>query len=487
MVAELLGEDDIECVVWGIWDDWTACVIMEDQMKVDVIVIGTGQAGVPLAARLAESGKEVIIVEAGLVGGTCVNVGCTPTKTMVASARAAHVARGAARLGVGVGAVKVDLRAIVDRKDDIVRRWREGVGRRLESAGERLKLIEGRARFSGAREIQANGRRYSADTVIVNVGARPRVPPVRGLDEIDWLDSSGVMELREVPDHLVIVGGGYVACEFGQMFRRFGSGVTIMQRTGNLLPREDVEVSDAIEQVFRSEGIEVVTGAEVVEVAESEGELVVRCGGGQEARGSHLLLAVGRVPNTGDLGCDVGGIELDGGGFIQVDDSYGTSAEGVYAVGDCNGGPQFTHNSWDDHRILYDILMGRREGGRSGRITPSTVFTDPQVARAGLSEREAQARGVEYEVATMPFGDIARAIELDETAGVMKVLIDPETERVLGASVVGYEAGELIHSFLMLMMAGAPARAMVDAQMVHPALAEGLQALVMKLDRYRLK
>jgi pyruvate/2-oxoglutarate dehydrogenase complex dihydrolipoamide dehydrogenase (E3) component len=260
-----------------------------------------------------------------------------------------------------------------------------------------------------------------------------------------------------------------------------------MQRAEKMLPREDTEVSDAIEEVFRAEGIEVVTGAEVVEVDGSGGELLVRCGGGQETRGSHLLVAVGRVPNTDDLGCDVAGIELNGDGFIEVDDSYRTSAEGVYAVGDCNGGPQFTHTAWDDHRILYDILMGRRAGGRNGRITPATVFTDPQVARVGLSEREAGAQGVDYEVVTMPFGHIARAIELDEPAGVMKMLIDPETERVLGAAIVGYEAGELIHSFLMLMMAGAPARAMVDAQMVHPALAEGLQTMVMKLDRYRLR
>jgi pyruvate/2-oxoglutarate dehydrogenase complex dihydrolipoamide dehydrogenase (E3) component len=456
-------------------------------MKADVIVIGSGQAGVPLAARLAESGKDVIIVEGGHLGGTCVNVGCTPTKTMVASARAAHVARGAARLGVVASEVKVDLGAIVDRKNTIVEQWRTGVGRRLERAGERLKLIEGRARFSGVREIEVNGERHRAEKVIVNVGARPRVPSVKGLDTIEPLDSSSILDLREPPAHLVVMGGGYIACEFGQMFRRFGSDVTIMQRAEKMLPREDTEVSDAIEEVFRAEGIEVVTGAEVVEVDVSGGELLVRCGGGQETRGSHLLVAVGRVPNTDDLGCDVAGIELNGDGFIEVDDSYRTSAEGVYAVGDCNGGPQFTHTAWDDHRILYDILMGRRAGGRNGRITPATVFTDPQVARVGLSEREAGAQGVDYEVVTMPFGHIARAIELDEPAGVMKMLIDPETERVLGAAIVGYEAGELIHSFLMLMMAGAPARAMVDAQMVHPALAEGLQTMVMKLDRYRLR
>jgi pyruvate/2-oxoglutarate dehydrogenase complex dihydrolipoamide dehydrogenase (E3) component len=257
-----------------------------------------------------------------------------------------------------------------------------------------------------------------------------------------------------------------------------------MQRSGHLLPHEDIEISEAIEEVFRDEGITVVLGADVIEVTDPGDGVVVRCEGGQETRASHLLVAVGRVPNTDDLGCEAAGIELDGRGFVSVDDAYRTSAEGVYAVGDCNGGPQYTHHSWDDHRILYGILMGRRDGGREGRITPSTVFTDPQVARAGLSEREAKENGVDYEVATMPFGHIARAIEIDERAGVMKVLIDPKTERVLGTSLVGYEGGELLHTFVMLMQSGASARSMVDAQMVHPTLAEGLQQLVMSLDRF---
>ncbi|KPK77135.1 MAG: pyridine nucleotide-disulfide oxidoreductase [Gemmatimonas sp. SM23_52] len=456
-------------------------------MKVEVIVIGSGQAGVPLAARLAESGRDVIIVEAGHLGGSCVNVGCTPTKTMVASARAAHVARGAARLGVETGAVAVDLAAVVDRKNAIVEQWRARVRRRLEGAGERLKLIEGRARFVGEREIEVNGERHMAETVIVNVGARPRTLPIRGLEQVDWLSSSTIMELRKRPDHLVIIGGGYVACEFGEMFRRFGSQVTIMQRGEHLLAREDTEISEAIEEAFRTEGIEVVLNAEVVEAEERDGDVAVHCAGGQQTQGSHVLVAVGRVPNTDDLGCEAAGIELDDRGFIKVDDSYRTSAVGVYAVGDCYGGPQFTHNSWDDHRILYDILMGRREGGREGRIVPSVVFTDPQVARAGLSEREAKAQGIDYEVAQMPFGHIARAIEIDETAGVMRVLVDPKTERILGAALVGYEAGELLHSLLMLMQAGTSARALVDVQMVHPALAEGLQTLVMKLERFALR
>ncbi len=456
-------------------------------MKSDVIVIGSGQAGVPLAARLAEAGRRTVIVEKGDLGGSCVNVGCTPTKTMVASARAAHVARSAARLGVRTGEVSVDLGAVVDRKDAIVRQWRSGVRRRLERAGDRLTLVEGKARFVGEREIEVNGERYAADIVIVNVGARPRVPPVAGLDTVEALDSTSIMELREAPDHLVIMGGGYIACEFGQMFRRFGSRVTIMQRRAHLLAGEDPEISEAVEGVFREEGIELVLNAEVTAVGRRGDGVAVRCSGGQETSGSHLLVAVGRVPNTDDLGCDAAGIELDEGGYIRVDDHYRTSAEGVYAVGDCTGGPQFTHTSWDDHRILYDHLMGRGRRGREGRIVPRTVFTDPQVARAGLSELEARDRNIAYEVAVMPFGHIARAIEMDETAGVMKVLVDPETERVLGAAIVGYEAGELIHSFLMLMQAGASARAMVDAQMVHPTLAEGLQTLVMKLDRFALK
>ena len=456
-------------------------------MKADVIVIGSGQAGVPLAARLAEAGRKVLLAESGDLGGSCVNVGCTPTKTMVASARAAHVARNAGRLGVRTDAVSVDLAAVVDRKDGIVDQWRSGVARRLERAGANLTLVRGHARFVGEREIEVNGDRHKADIVVVNVGARPRVPPIAGLDRVDFLDNASVMDLREPPSHLVIAGGGYIACEFGQMFRRFGSEVTIIQRDEHLLPREDTEISEAIQEVFRAEGINLVLWAEAREVDRKGEQVVVRCSGGHEVTGTHLLVAVGRVPSTDGLNSEAAGIELDERGYIEVDDAYRASAEGVYAVGDCTGGPMFTHTSWDDHRILFDILSGRREGGRNGRITPSTVFTDPHVASVGLTERSARAQGIQYEVATMPFGHIARAIEMDETPGFMKVLVDPKSEKVLGAAIVGYEAGELIHTFLMLMQADASARAMVDAQMVHPTLAEGLQTMVMKLDRFKLK
>lgn len=457
-------------------------------MNCDILILGAGQAGVPLAARFAEGGRRVVLVERAHPGGTCVNVGCTPTKTMVASARAAHVARRAGRLGVRTGDVLVDLGAVVDRKNRIVTEWREGVRRRLERAGDRLTFVQGHARFVGPRTVQVNGDRWTGETVIVNVGARPAAPPVPGLDQVAWLDSTGIMELRELPGHLVVLGGGYIGCEFGQMFARFGSAVTIINRGPHLLDREDADLSEALEEALRGEGLALKLGVAVREVTGRAGQVQVHCGDGSVVEGSHLLVAVGRVPNTTDLACDAAGIGLDGRGFIQVDDRYATSAAGVYAVGDVTGGPQFTHTSWDDHRILFEILRGGENGrGRSGRLIPYCVFTDPPLARVGLSEREAQAKGIPYEVATLPFASIARALELDERAGLIKVLVDPGSERLLGAAIVGLEAGELIHIFATLMQAGGSARAIVDAQAIHPTLAEGVQSVVMRLDRFALR
>jgi len=455
-------------------------------MHADVIVIGSGQAGVPLATRLAEAGKRVLLAEAGDLGGTCVNTGCTPTKTMIASARAAHVARHGARLGVRAGEVTVDLAAVVDRKDAIVRQWRESVRKRIDRAGERLTLVRGRARFVGPREVEVRVERHSADVVVLNVGCRPAMPPVPGLAGTPSLDNASVMELRQLPSRLVVLGGGYIGCEFAQMFRRFGSEVTVVEALERLLGMEDAETSAALEGVFASEGIRVEAGARARSVTRADGGVVMHLEDGRDVRGSHLLVAVGRRPNTDDLGCDAAGVALDARGFVAVDDRYLTSADGVYAVGDVTPGPQFTHASWDDHRRLYDVLMGRGARGRADRLVPITAFTDPQVARVGLTEQEARAKGLEPEVATMPFGQIARAVEVDETAGTMKVLIDPKSERILGAAIVGAEAGELIHVFVALMQAGATARALVDAECVHPTFAEGLQTLVMKLSRYAL-
>jgi len=455
-------------------------------MSWDLIVIGSGQAGVPLATRFAAKDKRVLLVERGVLGGTCVNTGCTPTKTMIASARAAHVARTAGRLGVRTGEVVVDLSAVVDRKEAIVRRWREGVAAKLTQARDRLEVRRGHARFVGEREIEVEGRRERGETVVIDVGARPAVPPIPGLPSIPWLDNRGAMDLRKLPQHLLVLGGGYIGCELGQAFRRFGSQVTIVDHHEHLLSREDSDVSQAIEAVFRTEGIALALGAGVDSVASGEGRVTLRLASGRELRGSHLLVAAGRKPNTDDLGCEAAGVALDGKGFVVVDDDYQTTALGIYAVGDAAGGPQFTHSSWDDHRILFDLLVGRGTRHRSSRLVPWSVFTDPQVAGVGLSVRQAEARGIPFETATMPFGHVARAIELDEQAGTMKLLLEPSSERILGVFLVGAEAGELIHVFVTLMQAGASARAVVDAEFVHPTFAEGLQSLVMRLPRYAL-
>lgn len=454
-------------------------------MDADVIIVGGGQAGVPLATRLAAAGKRVLLVERARLGGTCLNYGCTPTKTMVASARAAHVARTGARLGVHAQAVKVDFGAIIARKDAIVRRWRDGLERRIQAAGDRLTLVKGHARFVGSHELAVGGERYRADITVLNVGARPSVPPLPGLDGVAWLDNARIMELAELPSHLIILGGGYIGCEFAQMFRRFGSQVTIVGTSPRLLDRADVDAAREIETVFRSEGIELLLGAKAESVSGGS-PLKLRLTGGREVTGSHLLVAVGRRPNTDDLGCEAGGITLDQRGFVVVDDQFRTTAPGVYAVGDVVGGPQFTHKSWDDHRLLFDILLGRAGRSASGRVVPYTVFTDPQVAGVGPTEAEARERGMEYEVAAMPMGEVARAIETDEPAGILKVLVDPKTEKVVGATIVGAEAGELIHIFVTLMGAGAPARVIVDAEMVHPTFAEGVQSVLMRLKRYSL-
>jgi pyruvate/2-oxoglutarate dehydrogenase complex dihydrolipoamide dehydrogenase (E3) component len=455
-------------------------------MDVDVIVIGSGQAGVPLATRLAARGRRVILAERGPLGGTCVNTGCTPTKTLVASARAAHVARTAERLGVRAGEVRVDLPAVIARKDALVARWREGVAKRLAGAGERLTVLRGHARFVGERTVEIDGERHGARIVLIDVGARPAEPPIAGLGDVPWLDNGRLLELRELPAHLAVVGGGYVGCELAQVYRRFGAAVTIVEPGERLLARSEPEASRALADVFRAEGIRVVTGASAVEVSRAEDGVAVRLSSGERVRASHLLVATGRRPNTDDLGCEAAGVALDRRGFVRVDDHYRTSAPGVFAVGDATGGPQFTHTAWDDHRLLLDVLEGRPGRGRNDQIVPYAAYTDPQIAGVGLTQREAEERGVAFEVATMPFGEVARAIETDERAGVLKLLLDPATERILGATIMGAEAGELIHVFSALMQAGATARALVELQAVHPSFAEGVQSVVMKLPRFAL-
>jgi pyruvate/2-oxoglutarate dehydrogenase complex dihydrolipoamide dehydrogenase (E3) component len=452
----------------------------------DVIIIGTGQAGVPLATRLAAAGKRVVIFERGQPGGTCVNVGCTPTKTLVASARVAHVARTAARFGVHVGETSVDFAAVMARKDAIVARWRAGVEKYLGGGGDNLKLVRAHARFVGPHAVEANGARYEAKQIVINVGARSAVPVIEGLGGVDPLDSARALDLKRLPAHLLVVGAGYIACEMGQMFRRFGAEVTLVAPSARVLPREDAAVSEALAGVFRAEGIGLRLGTAVTTAARAPAGVELGLADGSKVVGSHLLVATGRTPNTSDLGAAAGNVALDAQGHVVVDERYETSERGVFAVGDCVPGPQFTHVSWDDHRVLFNLLTGAPARKRTDRLVPYTVFTDPQVAGVGLSEQAAREKGHEVEVAVMPFGNIARAIETAETAGVVEVVLDAKTERVLGAFIVGVDAGELIHVFSMVMQAGATARTIVDAEFVHPTFAEGLQTAVMKLKRYAL-
>lgn len=455
-------------------------------MDHDVIVIGSGQAGVPLATRLAAHGRKVLLAERGELGGTCTNTGCTPTKTLIASARAAHVARTAGRMGIRVGPVEVDLQAAVARKDALVRRWQEAVAGRIAAAGDRLRLVRGQARLLADRNVEIAGERHHAEVIVLNVGGRPAEPPIPGLADVPWLDNRRLMQLVAVPEHLVVIGGGYIGCELAQAYRRFGARLTIVEPASHLLSLEDVEVSEAIEGVFRDEGIRLALGVGAEQVAGAASGVAVRLSSGETVEGSHLLVATGRRPNTDDLGADAAGVKLDAHGFVVVDDHYRTSARGIYAVGDCSGSPQFTHTAWDDHRLLFYVLTGRPGRGRKDRLVPHTAFTDPQVTGVGVTEREAKERGVRYELATLPFSSVARALETDETAGVLRILIDPATERILGASIVGAEAGELVHVFAALMQAGATARAIADMEVVHPSFAEGLQSVVMALPQYAL-
>jgi pyruvate/2-oxoglutarate dehydrogenase complex dihydrolipoamide dehydrogenase (E3) component len=457
-------------------------------MKADVVIVGAGQAGIPLATRLAaEAKKRVVLVERAQLGGTCVNDGCTPTKTMIASARAAHVARTAARLGVTTGSVSVDLGKVVDRKNAILERKRGGLAKHIADLGERLTLVRETARFTGPHTMAAGSTTIEAETIVLDVGMRPLIPKIPGLEGVPFLDHRKALDLRELPKKLVVLGGGYIGCELAQMFRRFGSEVAIIDHNAHLLSREDDDISSALEAVFRDEGIELALGAQVSRVEGTGTDLRVVLGSGETLAASHLLVATGRRPNTDGLGCEAAGVKLDAHGFIVADAHYATSAPGVYAVGDVIGGPAFTHTSWDDHRLLFDLLTGRRKSDRHARVVPHGVFTDPQVAGVGLDEREAKAKGIAYEVATMPFGAIARSYEIDEKAGTMKILVDPSSGRLLGVRLVGSEAAELIHVFSVVLESGGDLRPVVDGELIHPTFGEGLQSLVMSLARVRLQ
>jgi pyruvate/2-oxoglutarate dehydrogenase complex dihydrolipoamide dehydrogenase (E3) component len=458
---------------------------MTETRHYDAVVIGSGQGGNPLATRLAKAGHKTAIVEREHVGGTCINYGCTPTKTMVASAKVAYMNRRSADYGVKSGSVTVDMAKVRQRKRDIVESFRGGSEGRLERA-ENLDLLLGEASFTAPKELEVRLNtgetlQLTADLIFINTGARPRRPPIEGIDGVPTLNSNTIMELDEVPDHLLVLGGGYVGLEFAQMFRRFGSEVTIVQQGDQLLRREDPDVAEAVTEILREDGVEVLLKAEAQRVERSEDggiRLEVRTPEGESTlSGSHLLVAAGRVPNTEPLNLPAAGVKKDEGGFVQVNERLETSVEGVYALGDVKGGPAFTHISYDDYRLIKTNLLEDGNAAISDRLEPYTVFIDPQLGRVGLSEREAREQGRNIRVAKMPMSYVARALEVDEPRGMMKAVVDADTDQILGCAVLGIEGGEIAAMIQIAMLGEVPYTGLRDAVFTHPTLAESLNNL----------
>ncbi|MFQ5572337.1 MAG: mercuric reductase [Rhodothermales bacterium] len=459
-------------------------------MKYDAIIIGSGQAGKPLAVSMARAGWKTAIIEREHVGGTCVNVGCTPTKTMVASARVAYLARRADDYGVQPNPVRVNMAEVRKRKQAIVESFRNGSQRQLENT-EGVDLLFGDASFTGPKTVQVrlkSGeiRDLTADKIFINTGGRPEKPPVTGLDTVQTLDSTSIMELDVLPEHLLVLGGGYIGLEFGQMFRRFGSEVTVVQRGKQLLAREDPDVADEVAKIVREDGVEVLLETQALraeKATDGKIRLVVRSKAGERTlTGTHLLVAAGRAPNTETLNLGAAGVQTDKRGFVQTNDRLETNVPGIYALGDVKGGPAFTHISYDDFRIIRTNLL---EGGNTtttGRLVPYTVYIDPQLGGVGLSETEARAQGRRIRVAKIPMGHVARALEMDEPRGFMKAVIDADTNQILGYTVLGIEGGELMSMVEIAMMGNVPYTALRDAIFAHPTLAEGLNTLFTTLD-----
>ncbi|HZV90151.1 MAG TPA: mercuric reductase [Candidatus Binatus sp.] len=450
------------------------------------IVIGSGQGGTPLCQALANAGLRTALVERAHVGGTCVNEGCTPTKTMVASGRVAYLARRGADYGVQTGNITIDMSRVRQRKRDIVNTFRNGNQSRMEKTPN-LDLLFGEASFTGPRSIQVrlkddSKRTLTADQFFINAGCRASVPSLEGMQSVPYLDSTSIMELDAVPEHLLVIGGGYIGLEFGQLFRRFGSRVTIVQHGPQLLRGEDADVAAEVLTIMQQDGIDVLLNTKVQRIAK-EGpqiKLAVASAGESESRtisGSHVLAATGRVPNSDVLNISAAGIAADKRGFIQVNAKLETNVAGIYALGDIKGGPAFTHISYDDFRIIRTNLIEKGSASIEGRLVPYTVFIDPQLGRVGLSEEEARAQNRKIRVAKMPMSRVARALEVDETRGFMKVIIDAGTKQILGATVLGLEGGEVMSMIELAMIGKLPYTVLYNAVFAHPNLSEALNNL----------
>ena len=463
---------------------------MPQATKYDVIVVGTSQGGRFLPISFAKAGRKVAVVERGRLGGVCVNFGCTPTKTMVASARIAYLARRGAEYGVRTGPVSVDLQAVRKRKQNMVegaRKYFESLVKPLEG----LDLLRGEGRFIAPKMLEVvlpdgGTQVITAPLIFIDTGARPKQLAIAGVDTVPVLNSTTIMELETLPEHLLIIGGGYIGLEFGQMFRRFGSEVTLIQHHARLLMSEDEDVSDEITKILREDEVTVFTGTtpqEVQLLGDGRLQLTVRTPQGeQQLTGSHLLAAIGRVPNTEALRAETGGIQLDKGGHIQVNEQLETNVPGIYALGDVKGGPAFTHVSYADFRILRTNLLEDGSASTRDRLVPYTIFIDPQFGRVGMNETEARKQGRNIRVAKLPMNAVIRALETGETRGFMKAIVDADTRQILGCAILGLEGGEIMAIIQTAMMGKLPYTALRDGIFTHPTLAEGLNTLFMTLD-----
>jgi pyruvate/2-oxoglutarate dehydrogenase complex dihydrolipoamide dehydrogenase (E3) component len=441
--------------------------------QLDAIILGSGQGGTPLATALAGAGKKTALIESKHVGGTCINEGCSPTKTMVASARVAYLARRGADYGVDTTGLTIDLGKVRQRKRDLVENFRSSIEKRLKST-QNLELIYGEGSFTGPKTITVNGRTLEAKWIFINTGLRASIPRIDGIENVPHLDNVSIMELDKVPEHLLVLGGGDIGLEFAQMFRRFGSQVTIIHAGKQLLDREDPDVAAEILKIFTEDGIEVLFEAKTTRASGAVELEVTTPQGPRTVKGSHLLVATGRVPNTDHINIESTGIVLDERRYIKVNEFLETSVDGVYALGDVKGGPAFTHISYDDYRIVKANLLENKSATTRGRFVPYTVFIDPQLGCVGLNETQARRLGKKIRVAKMPMTYVARALEMDESRGFMKIVVDAETERILGAAILGIEGGEIMSIVEVAMMGGLKYTALADATLAHPTLAEAL-------------
>ncbi|MCF0054671.1 mercuric reductase [Dyadobacter sp. CY356] len=459
-------------------------------MTYDAIVIGSGQAGTPLSKKLAAAGMKTALIEKRWVGGTCVNDGCSPTKAMIASAKLAWSVANSEKLGIHVGGYTVDLHEILARKNEIVQRMRGGSEKGILET-ENLDLIYGTATFTGEKEVtvklnSGEVQVLKADKFFLNVGEHPSIPEVEGIEKIDYLTSTSILELQEIPEHLVIIGSGYIALEFGQMYRRFGSKVTILEQSDRILHREDQDIADEIVRIFNEEEIEILTDCKV-ELIKKEGtniDLFLSVNEvSKDISCSHVLVAIGRKPNTADLGLDITGVEVNDKGYIKVNDKLETTKKGIFALGDVKGGPAFTHIAYDDYRIIRKNIIEKGDVSIKDRLVPYCMFIDPQLGRVGMSEQEANESGKKITVASIPNSSVARSIETGDTRGMMKAVIDAETGKILGASVLAAEGGEIVTILQMAMIGGITYDQIKEGVFAHPTYAESLNNLFMTLDK----